>query len=326
LVTGPFGNGKSLLSLQMAVEVARKGGVAWVMALEQTAEECLYSLEAIGVTTEHPGMRVHRGVIDSLLAFTMPAQSQGALVFLRPEPGEDRGFGKFLEKVHGQLGWMSRYPLRLLVIDPVNALGEPSQERDRQLRRKTRTRFEAAKLLNVNVWFTSEQVMNQPAPDHFEENVADTVIHLGVDERSGYKSRYIEITKSRFQQEFPGRHTLVIEPQTGLRIYPSSAIISRTLRMDSPSTVDGTIQFGVTGMDQIFGPESVTPGDLVVFTGPGKAKTLLGMQFLTADLENRRYRSLVVENRSHHPIARKPARYGLGDRPSGVPSFGDAVS
>ncbi|HEX7317898.1 MAG TPA: ATPase domain-containing protein [Pyrinomonadaceae bacterium] len=49
LIIGRFGTGKSLLSLQLAAEVARKGGLAWIMPLEQTAEECLYTLESMRV-------------------------------------------------------------------------------------------------------------------------------------------------------------------------------------------------------------------------------------------------------------------------------------
>jgi KaiC/GvpD/RAD55 family RecA-like ATPase len=298
LVIGSFGSGKSLLSLQMAVEVARKGGVAWVMALEQTDEECLYSLESIGVSTKDPSMRVYRGLTESFQAFfrISGAPAQGALVFLRPEHGDKPYFSEFLSQVQDQLKFMSRYPLRLLVIDPVNALGQPRAGDRRALRAKTRAMFEAAKKLNVNVWFTSEHLKNTPPPDRFEENVADTVIHLGVEDNQA--RRYVEITKSRFQQEFGGRHALVIEPETGIHVYPSASIFGRSLRSDVENHPPARISFGGPEMDRLLGPELLSPGDIVVLAGPGKAKTILGVEFLKADTGDKALRSLFVSDYS----------------------------
>ncbi len=303
LVIGTFGSGKSLLSLQMAVEVARKGGVAWVMSLEQTDEECEYSLESIGISTKHPSMRVYRGPIESLHALTVPVRSQGALVFLRPEPSGKTDFGSFLENVQQRLEWMSEYPLRLLVIDPVNAVGQPRLELDSGLRTKTHAMFEAAKHQNVNVWFTSEQPTGHALRDRFEENVADTVIRLGVDEGTG--RRYIEITKSRFQHEYSGRHALAIEPQTGKHVYPPASMIARSVRNDGLRKGSALpYECGVAGMDQLLGPNAPLPGDLIVLAGPGKGKTLLGVQFLTSGLENDRLRNLFISDYNLQRIGR----------------------
>jgi KaiC/GvpD/RAD55 family RecA-like ATPase len=303
LVIGPFGSGKSLLSLQMAVEVARKGGVAWVMALEQTPEECEYSMEAIGVSLTHPAMQTYRHMSEAMQALAMPVGSKGALVFLRPEPSDKPDFGGFLERVQSQLAWMERYPLRLLVIDPVNALGQASAETDPRIRSKTRAMFEAAKHQNVNVWFASEQQPDQSSQDRFEENVADTVIHLGVDTRYGQPRRYIEITKSRFQHEYSGRHALAIEPRTGMHVYPPAAIIARSVRSEPATKGSPTYQFGVAGMGQLFGPAGLMPGDIIVFEGPGKAKTLLGVQFWTASLEDSGARNVFVSDYSLQRIS-----------------------
>ena len=285
----------------MAVEVARKGGVAWVMALEQTDEECEYSMEAIGISLKHPSMQVYRG-LGALSALALPVASKGAIVFLRPELSEKPNLGSFLKEVQTQLVWMSRYPLRLLVIDPVNALG---RDDDPGLRAQTRAMFEAAKQRNVNVWFTSDQLPGQTSPDRFEENVADTVIHLGTDDKYSPPRRYIEITKSRFQHEYSGRHALAIEPQTGIHVYPPASVISRSLRGGSPKKYPAAeFPFGVPGMDQLFGPNPLSPGDLIVLAGPGKGKALLGVQFLTADLENSRVRNVFISDYDLQRIGR----------------------
>ena len=287
LTIGPFGSGKSLLSLQMAVEVARKGGIAWVMALEQTDEECLYALEAIGVSTKHPRMRVVMGLSDSVLAFAVPDPAQGARVFLRPESAGETGLEEFLKEAQEKLTYMSRYPLRLLVVDPVNAFDQRKSETAEPVRFRTREMFEAAKRANVNVWFTSEQMPHDPQ-DRIEENIADTVIHLGVEVNAyGQQRRYIEVTKSRFQKEYAGRHALVIEREAGIHVYPSASTLTDSLRGQCPPARGERTTSGVEGMDPLFGPEGLHAGDLIVLAGPGKAKALIGMQFLEGSAPGR---------------------------------------
>ncbi len=296
LVIGPFGSGKTLLSLQMAVEVARKGGVAWVMSLEQTDEECQYALEAIGISTEHASMKTYTGPIDSLKAIAFPVPGQGALAFLRPEPDDKADLGTFLQKVQKQFSLMSGYPLRLLVIDPVNALGPPARQAAASLRTRTREMFEAAKHHNVNVWFASEQPPNQSPQDRFEENVADTVIHLGAEDHNGQPRRYIEVTKSRFQQECSGRHALAIEPEGGMHVYPPAATIARSVRNSPAKDAVPPSQFGVTGIDQLFGPNALSPGDIVVLAGPGKGKALVAAQFADVDLGRPDIRNIYISD------------------------------
>jgi KaiC/GvpD/RAD55 family RecA-like ATPase len=292
LCIGPFGSGKTLLTLQFAVDVARKGGVAWVMALEQTSEECLYALESIGVSTTNPAFTVAGSLSESFRALSHPAPTRGALVFLRP--GEDEiDYTKFVDTVEKRLSWMSSYPLRLLIVDPINALipNAPDQPEVHTIRAVTQKMFEAAKRAHVNVWFTSEQVSKERGHNHFEENIADTVIHLDFDRARAQPKRYLEVTKSRFQQESAGRHSMVIESRAGMHIYPSSAGIAQSSAiaarlMSSRRQQPGIppIHFGVPGIEGLLGSEPMRPGDIVVLAGPGKAKTLVGVQFLLTDL------------------------------------------
>jgi KaiC/GvpD/RAD55 family RecA-like ATPase len=314
LCIGPFGSGKTLLSLQIAVEVARKGGVAWIISFEQTEEECLYALEAIGVTTYHPAFRVVKGgLTDSFLALSDPSPTQGALVFLRPgelRPNEEPAdYPKFLADTKERLSWMSQYPLRLLVVDPVNAIVQPA-EKSEALRFKTQKLFEAAKRANVNIWFTSERFVDRTESNRFEENIADTVIHLGSDDELGQPRRYIEVTKSRFQHESTGRHGLVIDSLDGLKIYPSSALVARLTSSRIPRSEGTPLKFGIPGMESLLGSEPIRQGDLIVLAGPGKGKTLLGAYYLmeTASEEDRGARSLFVAD---HPVERMNRLLGM---------------
>jgi KaiC/GvpD/RAD55 family RecA-like ATPase len=336
LSIGPFGSGKTLLSLQFAVEIARKGGVAWVMTLEQTVEECLYALESIGISTTHPGFLVADSLSDSLWVLSHPAPTRGALVFLRPADDDKTDYVEFLEKTEKWLPLMSRYPLRLLIVDPINALEQESTVGSRaetvrgradgiKSRTATRRMFEAAKRARVNVWFTSEQISREPESNHFAENIADTVIHLGTETVLRQQKRFVEVTKSRFQQESPGRHGLVIEPVGGIHIHPSTALIAQSSALVArhisarPLQPGFAIQhFGVPGIERLLGPEPVRPGDVIAFAGPGKAKTFLGIKFLLAQSldQSTAGTSLLISDYSPNQVERLVATISGVEQPN----------
>src|SRR5437763_16701502 len=118
------------------------------------------------------------------------------------------------------LSWMCYYPLRLLVVDPMNVFVQPDNTPG-PIRAAARKLFEDAKKARVNIWFTSEQLSRKPEANRFEENVADTVLHLGTELHLGtgnvtpQQRRYIKVTKSRFLHEFSGQDVLVIEAVQG---------------------------------------------------------------------------------------------------------------
>jgi len=282
LCAGPFGSGKSLLALQLAVDVARKGGIAWFMAMEQSAEECLYALESLGISTEEPSVFrvVHGNLSDSYLTLTSPSRDLGALVFLRPGP-EPGDYAKFLENAGTHLRWMSEYPLRLLVVDPVNAFIQPDASAV-EMRYRTRRLFEQAKLERVNIIFTSEQSSSDQDGAHgFEENIADSVIRLSIEHAHGQTQRYIEVTKSRMQRQFPGRHAVTIQSPGGFHVYPSSAFFARPAPSRALLPRRMPIGFGVATLDGCIGPESLTSGDIAVISGAAES-AVLGAHFLLA--------------------------------------------
>jgi KaiC/GvpD/RAD55 family RecA-like ATPase len=279
LCTGRAGSGKTLLSLEFAVEVARKGGIVWVISFEQTDEECLYGLESIGISTRHPAFRVELGesVFDeALFALTDRAPTQGALVFLRPtdKPME---YPKFLETLEEHLQSMSKYPLRLIIVDPVSVFSQCGENAE-DLRARARKMCESAKRANVNIWFTTDQL----SENRFEENIADTVIDMGSDSQLGQPWRYIQVPKSRFQHEVKGRQALEIHSSHGIRIYPSSALVAEFVSNKQVVNTDQRLEFGVRGTEGLLGAEPIRPGDLIAIAGPGKGKNFLGAHFLLA--------------------------------------------
>jgi len=285
LVTGPYGSGKSTLTLQMALEVAGKGGVALVVNMEQTPEECRCALESLGVPTHSSRFRVLDDIRDAFPVLMEAHSGQGAVVFL-PLPGGP--IEAFTKAVHDRLNWMQQYPLRLLVIDPINSA---IQEESRFLcRRQLVELFQEAKSKGINIWLTCERNGDgggERTP--FEENIADTVLDLDIDRRHNHPRRSIEVKKSRLQREEPGRHSMLLLAGRGVRIYPSSVAVARAARHTAaPFPARQPFRFGVPGLDRILGPCSVFQGDLIAFHGPaGSSRTLTGVHFLLASEEDR---------------------------------------
>ena len=278
LCIGPLGSGKSLLSLQYAVEVARKGGVALVLGLEQTDAESQYALESVGISTADSSFRLVCGPVDPFVALSETEPEQGALVFLRV--AREKTYFDVLHSIEKSFPLLSNYPVRLLVLDPVNAFLLP-EGTSTQVRTAVRGLFEAAKRANVNVWFTSEQMSRDAAEaNRFEENVADTVIHLETEYDLDQQRRFIEITKSRFQREHSGRHSFEIHSEGGIHVYPSSSVIAQPVRTSFARPEDVKVPFGILGAESVLGPEPLERGDVVVLAGPGKAKTMMGAFFL----------------------------------------------
>jgi KaiC/GvpD/RAD55 family RecA-like ATPase len=278
LTIGPFGTGKSLLSLQMAVEIARKGGIAWLMAFEQNGEECRYALEGLGISINDPAFTF---VSDSVDAFPALAQSKlghGALVFL---PTRKKTYEEFIKSLQTKLDWLHRYPLRLLIIDPFNAVYSTGEGSPTSSRALTIELLQHAKKAGVNIWMTSEEFGAEHNPDRFEENIADTVLRVGLKHQT-QPQRFIEVTKSRLQRERSGRHVLTIGPVSGIEIHPEpSGYLGGARRSRAVPNLE--VGVGVPGLNEILGKGAVRAGDIVALHGfTGTFAMLIGGQFLRA--------------------------------------------
>ena len=309
LAMGPAGTGKSLLTLQMAVEIARKGGVAWVMPLEQTAEDCLYTLESMGALDANAPMRVATTVQAALSVLEQPVDEQGALILLRTVKDN---FSDFLAIFEENVRLMQRYPLRFIAVDPVSAMTQMDREVTKRRARLLRM-FENVKQMGTNIWLVAEENTYSREP-LYEHNIADTVIHLDVEKQYGYSQRYIEITKSRLQRELRGRHAFALGPGNGITVYPSSAAVKSRIRTRANRLPEAPTAFGLPSLDQVLGQRGLYSGDIVAIQGPGGcSKTPLGMSFLLSadmtdgDRPNRAEtasRALLVSARLHEGALR----------------------
>ena len=297
LVTGPYGTGKSTLTLQVALEVARKGGVALVAAMEQTTEECLYAVERLGVPTHSPRFRTVNDLREAMPTLLAPYDGRGALVFLPLRGSQDQTspviadakaapaaqpVDIFVQEIRDRLNWMKRYPLRLLIIDPVNSVLEDDPVHQLDRRQKLVEVFGEAKRAGINTWLIAERNQEDGKGAPFEENIADAVLYLGVDRTHQFQRRTIEVKKSRLQHEAPGRHSVMFSPGQGIRIYPSSTSLARIFsQQPSPESSHPPIHLDIPGLDRILGPASVHQGDLIALNGEsGSSRTLVGIHFL----------------------------------------------
>lgn len=287
LIVGRCGTGKSCFAQQLAVEVAAKGGISWVMPLEQTQEECLYTMASMGLF-QQPEERFSIVTDSGQLLKTLrnkPA-TKGVLVILETVKRE---YSEFLATFRDNAKMMPSSCLRLLVADPVNAVCRPEQDGRGKtfLRGETVEMFRQVKQMGVNLLLVAEESEDVREELFLQdnvadvENIADIVIRLSVEEVYGYSQRYFEIRKSRLQREQRGRHPFRIRSGEGIEIYPGSAAVAARVvgRAFRPADID--VSIGLTSLDAVLGPGAIKRGDVIAFHGPsGSMKTQIGLFFL----------------------------------------------
>lgn len=286
LVEGPFGIGKSVLTWRMAAEFAIEGGLVLMHAPEQSIQESLYSLAAVNPDLDLSALWYS----ESLAAFRAGPKdpSRGHLVLVTAEDllpltersVEDRtpfdSLGRLFQDA-------TAYALRLCIVDPVNAYIEERQQSFHSLRQRALTAdfIKSAKRAGVNLWMTCEQFHDAVDISHRLEHLADTTIRLtrggGGDTAS---NPLLEITKSRFQPQLPGKHRLLITSGSGLRVIPSLESFRQLLPV-SLSVDRSPCETGIPTLSLALGPGGIKAGHVVVVAGPGKYKTVMGIHVLT---------------------------------------------
>jgi KaiC/GvpD/RAD55 family RecA-like ATPase len=277
LISGRFGTGKTLLSVQLAVEAVRKGGVAWIIPLEQSVHEYLYLMESMGIAAGCERL-VAADPITAVQLLENRVDQLGALIILT---SPRHSFKEFLQTMKANAAALSKFSLRVLVADPINSIVQDDFTSRIRLRKEVVDSLNEIKMGGTNVILVSEE---ESDPEHrlqFEQNLADTAIRLSIERRHGYSQRYFEITKSRHQREQRGEHPFSIRPGKGLQIYPSTAAVSARIAPRKPSTEPAPVRFGIESVDVMLGAAAIHCGDVVVLQGPsGSHKTPLGLAFL----------------------------------------------
>jgi KaiC/GvpD/RAD55 family RecA-like ATPase len=317
LVTGPFGAGKSLLSLQIAVEVARKGGVALFLLMEQTPDECLFMLESIGSLRDDGAMDVATDNERAAELLLSPRDGRGALIILRLSKVKD-SLERFLIELTRAASQIIAdgahpFPLRIVVVDPINSvyMGKANTER---LRSRMLQVFQRIRVKGTNLLLVAEESSHPSRGLRIEQNIADTVIHLAVERAYGYSQRTFSILKSRLQREQRGEHPFSIAPGSGVNIYPTPAAVAARIRDRSVLPPDTPVSFGLPSLNAILGEKAIAAGDVIVLDGPGGTyKKELAMTFLLsaepkrpeAEIQKRAVKSLLIAVYTPKPSVEK---------------------
>lgn len=287
LVMGRCGTGKSTLAQQLAVEVANKGGVAWLMPLEQSQQECVFSMTSLGLL-RHADCSFDIILDSGNLMDTLAKKSvdRGLLVILQADKSD---YGDFLATMEQNATLLQQVRFRVLVADPINGIVR-SEENGSESRRRADTvdALQRIKHAGTNLILVAEEredfaedfVLEDCVAD--VENIADLVVRLSVSaEDYNYSQRYIEVRKSRFQRQHRGRHPFRMRSGLGFEIYPASAAIAARISTRAYRQPDFPVAFGINSLDAILGEKAIARGDVIAFHGPGGSlKTAVGMFFV----------------------------------------------
>ncbi|MEM8671120.1 MAG: ATPase domain-containing protein [Planctomycetota bacterium] len=281
LIKGRFGTGKSLLQLQIAASVARKGGVAWINAFEQSSAELLFSLESVGGTPPLSEAAIATSV-EAAKKHLREKDGRGLLVIVG---GANSDISLLLQQLEADSETISSKELQLLCVDPLSSVqfsrGESNAEHRRQ---QLYQALDSLKTRGVNVLMIAEDGQTKDREAWLEENIFDTVIRTTESHDHGSSRRFLEVQKSRLQREQPGRHAYELIPGKGFHIYPSSAAVDAKIvhrKILHPSD-QAEIDFGLEQLNELLGENGVVQGDVIALRGDtGSLKTQLGLTFLT---------------------------------------------
>jgi KaiC/GvpD/RAD55 family RecA-like ATPase len=297
VVTGQRGTGKSILASQLAATVAKRGGIAWLMAFDQSAEECQYTLESLGALGEPRYLRLANDVPSAGQAATDATEDMGALILLSPVDPKlhpNTAFKEFVEQVAFTASGVSEHKgLRLLVIDSLNSRLLGSRDLTAcELRNETLRMIQTVKETGTNILFVVEDATGISGTDDtvqletpqclpFAEYVADIIIRLSTQRKYHYCQRYIEVTKSRMQREQRGEHAFSIRCGEGIRVYPSAASVHARILPRRTDPIEGGCKFGVRDIDSMLGDSGLYTSDIISLRGPsGSFKSAFGLCFL----------------------------------------------
>ncbi len=254
IVRGACGSGKTLLASQLAFEVASKGGVAFVFALDQERADLNKQYRSFGWLPGNGNFRYADSADQFLVALADRGRREKGLFGVGnvSKCSLETHFDSIRSLI--EVPGFSEFPLNLIVVDPVNSVVLPNGANPQSLRNATNDFFQYLKQRGVAAVFTTEQESDPQRQFHHEENIADVVIKLWNEEseRQQYSQRFLEILKSRGQPTHRGRQPFAIKKGTGIVIYPSSAAVmaERSERRTFPPSSQRT-SCGIEDLDRI---------------------------------------------------------------------------
>jgi len=303
LVRGEFGTGKTILVTQLAFEIARKGGIVFVFTLDQNETELKQQFFSFGFLPNNNEF----AFFDNIEGFQEFAKfknnNKGVIGIGKISKMNHIGYFESLLAFVNQ-DFFQNFPLKLVIVDPINSV-IIDENNLIELRNQTNRIFQEIKKKGISCIFTAEMGEEPYARFRHEQNIADYVIQLWVEETDNvkYKQRFIEIKKSRGQLTHRGRQSFIIEKGNGINIFLSSPayLLLRSPRRSNHNS-NNMISSGLKLLDDILIKKNnkkenggFHEGDIVVYSGSSSiGKSDLANVFLLQPQIQSRTKSLFI--------------------------------
>jgi circadian clock protein KaiC len=254
LVTGRSGTGKTVLALQIAANLARRGYPVIFVAVEETPDDLRTSADALGL--DYSGL-----VAANRICFADATRLDGSTVVAGDYDLE--GLNHRLEAMAGQIG------ARALVLDSATALFSPRPAAE-ELRSHFFQLVAALRSLDLTsvILAESQQDYGQLTTLGVEDYVCDLTLILRNIVDGSRRRRTLEANKYRRSAHYKGEYPCTITP-TGLAVFPVET---------TEHPIDEEVERFSSGVD---GLDEMTRGgwlrnSIIIVRGPtGSGKTML---------------------------------------------------
>jgi circadian clock protein KaiC len=255
LIVGRSGTGKTVLSLQIAANLARKGIKTLVVAVEETPEDLTDSGDALG-------MEISQAVTKGVLQFADVT---------RPMDGPTLVSGDYdlFGLVHRVEALVQKSGSRALILDSATALFNPRPPTE-ALRSHFFQLVHTFRKLNLTsiVIAESSEDYGQLTTLGVEDYVCDLTVILRNVTDGGRRRRSIEINKYRRSAHYKGEYPCTITTR-GLAVFPLDA------KEHAPGEVVERYSSGVAGLDEMTRGGWLRNSIIIVRGPTGSGKTML---------------------------------------------------
>ena len=228
-VIGLPGTAKTVFSLQMAADIAARGGLAVYLSMEESALAIADRISTFDINShaEYDVFCSEDQSFEAAFAKVRENSTQGALLIHRVAAGYDVSIESVVEQLDEAP--RERWPERAFVLDSVNDLyfdGKQPDQRTAPISREQVNRlarfFEERRFLGIIL--VEGDDTNTPL-----SGVVGTVIKLGFSDNK--RQRTIEVLKCRSQYFHHGVHELQIGGNRGISIRPSLSAVRSALQL-----------------------------------------------------------------------------------------------
>ena len=222
--------------------------------------------------------------------------------FVQDTLSPDGIFARMVEEVRPQR----------VVVDSITHMGHLSADPN-EVRRQIYSLSNFFKRHGLTALLTREREQTDGTAVPVTEYVADVVIRLDyrLIPEVGERVREVEVTKSRARPHVSGRHPADITA-SGMRVFPRLST-APVVEMGQGEAEPETVSSGCGGLDEMLRGGLVRGSTTIVAGSTGVGKTVLGLQFIVAGLEQGERALFISVEQTRLELARMAASLGLSE-------------